>query len=197
MGFMRSGAFLLRHAISPVVCRYGLLAPQPYGLPSPSRRLNGIGLTGHPVLGGLKCASRTFLPRRLSGFGARKSSIPAYHQALMKCRRARILSRNLPALGRGISTRDRLCSGEGETSEAGREAGLGHERYFAIEHRAGIVPYDPLHFLHPWRSDVRREAFQGPHMHLACPGGNTRRGAREWRLKATFYLFLNRLARSP
>jgi len=31
------------------------------------------------------------------------------------------------------------------------------ERYIAMEHMAGIVPYNPLHFLRPWRSDVRRD----------------------------------------
>ncbi len=25
---------------------------------------------------------------------------------------------------------------------------------------AGIVPYNPLHFLRPWRSDVRRDCFR-------------------------------------
>mgnify|MGYP001815069133 CR=1 FL=1 len=54
----------------PVVSRCKLPAPQPFGLPSPSSRPYGAGLTGHPVLGGLKCESRTFLPYRLSGFGA-------------------------------------------------------------------------------------------------------------------------------
>ena len=39
----------------------------------------------------------------------------------------------------------------------GREGALGYERYFAMEHMAGIVPYNPLHFLLPWRSDVRRD----------------------------------------
>jgi len=33
------------------------------------------------------------------------------------------------------------------------------ERYITKEHMAGIVPYNPLHFLHPWRSDVLRDWF--------------------------------------
>jgi len=33
------------------------------------------------------------------------------------------------------------------------------ERYVAMEHMAGIVPYNPLHFLPSWRSDVRRDWF--------------------------------------
>src|SRR5210317_807481 len=54
----------------PAPHRHGLLTPQPCELPSPSSRLNRAGLTGHPVLVGLKCESRTFLPYRLSGLGA-------------------------------------------------------------------------------------------------------------------------------
>ena len=53
-----------------MVCRGGLPTPQPFGLPSPSSRLNGAGLTGRPALVGLKFVSRKFLPYRLSGFGA-------------------------------------------------------------------------------------------------------------------------------
>ena len=40
----------------------GFPASRPCGLPSHSGRLNGAGLTGHRVLGGLKWASRPFLP---------------------------------------------------------------------------------------------------------------------------------------
>ena len=53
-----------------MIYRYGLLAPQPFGLPSPLSRLNGAGLTGRPALVGLKIVSRNFRPLRLSGFGA-------------------------------------------------------------------------------------------------------------------------------
>ena len=37
------------------------------------------------------------------------------------------------------------------------------ERYVAIEHMARIVPDNPLHFLRPWRSDVRRDCVNFAH----------------------------------
>ena len=42
----------------------------------------------------------------------------------------------------------------------GRESALGYKRYIAMEHMAEIVPYNPLHFLRPWRSDVRCDWFR-------------------------------------
>jgi hypothetical protein len=46
----------------------------------------------------------------------------------------------------------------GANGEAGRDY-IQDEWYIAREHMAGIVPYNPLHFLRPWRSDVRRNCF--------------------------------------
>jgi len=37
-------------------------------------------------------------------------------------------------------------------------------RYIAKEHMAVIVPYNPMHFLRPWRSDVRRDCVRFPHI---------------------------------
>ena len=46
----------------------------------------------------------------------------------------------------------------------GREGGLGHERYFAIEHREEVRP---LSGREAGLDHVRREASQRPHMFLA------------------------------
>ena len=53
----------------------------------------------------------------------------------------------------------------------GREGALGYERYVANENMAEIVPYDPLHFLHPWRLDVRRDCFVVGHSQKSIAAG--------------------------
>ena len=113
----------------PVVYLFGFPSARPFGLPSASDRLDGVGLTGHPALDGLKWTSLSISPLTVRCFGAARSPKQINHRMRTerphRCDLAHHLSSGVGAIGE--SGRDYVQE-EVRPGEPGREGGLGHVR---------------------------------------------------------------------
>jgi hypothetical protein len=64
----------------PMICLFGFPSARPFGLPSASNRLNGVGLTGHPCPGRPEMDVLSISPLTVRFFGAARSPKQTNHR---------------------------------------------------------------------------------------------------------------------